>query len=107
MRSPHTVGVNAQDAISRIKSIEPTLRAMGAATLYLFGSTARNEAKSTSDVDLFVDLDPAVPNFSLFDLMHMEEEIAKALGTRVDLGTRSGLHPVLKDEIEQSAIRIF
>jgi predicted nucleotidyltransferase len=31
---------------------------MGATALYLFGSTARDEAGEASDLDLFIDYDP-------------------------------------------------
>jgi uncharacterized protein len=104
--SPHDSNMNRDDAIARIKKVEPAIRALGAQSAYLFGSTARNEAKPSSDVDIFVDLDPSRP-IGLFELMDMEEELAVALGTKVDLGTRTGLHPILRPEIEQSAIRIF
>lgn len=99
--------MNRDQAISRIKTIEPVLRAMGAASLYLFGSTARNEAKPSFDVDMFIDLDPAVAKFSLVDLIGMEDRLTQVLGTKADVGTRSGLHPVLKDDIEKSAIKVF
>ena len=46
--------MNRDDAIARIKSAEPAIRALGAQAVYLFGSTARNEASKTSDVDIFI-----------------------------------------------------
>lgn len=98
--------MNRDDAIARIKQIEPAIRAFGASALYLFGSTARNEAMPTSDVDIFVDLDPS-KKVGLFELFDMEDHLEHALGTRVDLGTRTGLHPILRNDIEQSAIRVF
>jgi uncharacterized protein len=104
--SPHDSIMNRDDAIARIKNAEQAIRAMGATAVYLFGSTARNEAKPTSDVDIFVDLDPT-KKIGLFELIDMEDQLATALGTKVDLGTRTGLHPILRPEIEQSAIRIF
>lgn len=45
--------MNRDDAIAKLKGAESAIRAMGATALYLFGSTARNEAKPTSDVDIF------------------------------------------------------
>lgn len=41
---------------------------MGATALYLNGSTARNEATNTSDLDPFVDYDPT-SRFDAFDLV--------------------------------------
>jgi predicted nucleotidyltransferase len=94
------------DAIARIKEAEPAIRALGAKSIYLFGSTARNEATPTSDVDIFIDRDPS-KQFGFIELFDLEELLTTTLGTKVDLGTRTGLHPVLRSEIEQSAIRIF
>ena len=94
------------EAITLIKKIEPNVRELGAAALYLFGSTARNEAESASDVDIFIDRDPS-KSFGFIELFDMEELLEETLGTKVDLGTRDGLHPVLKAEIEQSAIQVF
>lgn len=79
---------------------------MGATALYLFGSTARNEAKATSDVDIFFDRDPT-KKFGLIELAGMEHLLEDALGAKVDLTTRDSLHPVLKADIERSAIRVL
>ena len=43
------------DVIAGLKKTEPVLRGFGVASLYLFGSHARNEASSKSDVDVFID----------------------------------------------------
>ncbi len=46
------------EVISRLKAVEPQLRAFGVAGLHLFGSYARNEASPDSDVDVFIDRAP-------------------------------------------------
>ena len=42
-------------AISRLKAHEAELRRLGVQHLWLFGSTARGDARPDSDVDLFFD----------------------------------------------------
>ena len=42
--------------------------ALGATSLYLFGSTARDKANAKSDIDLFVDCDPR-GRFNALDLV--------------------------------------
>lgn len=79
---------------------------MGATSLYLFGSTARNEQSQDSDLDLFIDYD-AGRRFSLIDLVGIKQLLEEAMAVDVDLTTRDSLHPQLKDEIERSAIRVF
>ena len=43
------------EVIKKLKETEPALRGVGVAALYLFGSYAHDEAKSDSDVDVFVE----------------------------------------------------
>ena len=93
------------DATSRLKAHAGTLRLAGIGALYLFGSTARNEATADSDVDLF--FDPARPGLSLFDVMDLRDSLAILLGRPVDVMTRSSLHPYLRPRIEAEAIRVF
>ena len=78
----------------------------GATTLYMFGSRARGNERPDSDLDLFIDYEPAkVP--SLFRLMEIEEELSGALGIPVTITTRKALHPLMKDRIERDAIRVL
>jgi len=43
------------EALTRLRYRESDLKRIGVQSLYLFGSTARNEAEASSDVDLFFD----------------------------------------------------
>lgn len=98
--------MNRTDAITRLQANADAVRAMGATSLYLFGSTVRDEAKPESDLDLFIEYD-AGRKFSLFDLVGIKLFLEERLGTEVDVTTRNSLHPRLRDGIEQSAIRVF
>ena len=98
--------MNQTDAIEKLKAHADAIKAMGAISLYLFGSTAKNSAKVTSDLDLFIDYDPN-SRFNAFDLVGIKLFLEKELALPVDLTTRDGLHPVLKSDIEQSAMRVF
>jgi uncharacterized protein len=82
------------------------LKARGAASAYLFGSTARGEATSLSDLDIFIDL---VPNrkFSLTDLAGIQNYLGRELNVPVDVTTRSSLHPKLRGDIEREAVRAY
>src|SRR5579863_2023870 len=60
------------------------LRAAGIRHLSMFGSTARGEAGSDSDVDLLAELDPEA-HIGLIRLAGIELRLGKILGRRVDL----------------------
>ena len=89
-------------AISRLKAHEAELRRLGVQHLWLFGSTARGDARPDSDIDLFFDHEWG--KLSLFDIMEVQEVAARILGCDADVMTRGSLHPVLRDRIENSAL---
>lgn len=93
-------------AIEQLKSHAEAVRAMGATSLYLFGSTARDEATTGSDLDLFIEYDTG-SRFNAFDLVGIKLFLEERLGAEVDVTTRDGLHPRLRDAIERTAVRIF
>lgn len=91
--------------LDRLRALEPELRAEGLTSLFLFGSEARGEATAQSDVDLFCDLDPASRlGFAFFA---MADRIAEALGRPVELTTRNGLHPLIRDHVVRDAVQVF
>lgn len=94
------------EAIERLRSNAEAVRALGATSLYLFGSVARDEAKQASDIDLFIDYDPK-SRFNAFDLIGIKLMLEEKLGNPVDITTRDGLHPRLRARIESSAMQVF
>jgi uncharacterized protein len=98
--------MNRLEAIDKLKRQAQAIKAMGATSLYLFGSIAQDEAGRDSDLDLFIDYDPN-GRFNAFDLVGIKQLLESELGIDVDITTRDGLHPMLRTDIEQSAIRVF
>lgn len=94
------------DAIAKLKRAEPSLRSFGVAALYLFGSHARDEAGLDSDVDVFIDPHQNA-SFGFIPFMDSYQVLHDLFGDDVDYGTRNGLHPMLRPQIEREAIRIF
>ena len=81
------------------------MRALGVNHLNLFGSTARDEARDDSDVDLFFDHEKG--RLGLYELIDVKERTATILGRPVDVMTRASLHPALRKRIEDSAVLVF
>jgi predicted nucleotidyltransferase len=99
------IKLSRAEAIKILKDHELDLKRIGVRSLYMFGSTSRDEAEPTSDVDLFFDYERG--EFSLFDLMDVQELASRILGRSADIMTRDSLHPVLRRRIEASALRVF
>jgi predicted nucleotidyltransferase len=101
----YDAGVTKDDAIARLKAHEFELKRLGVEHLYLFGSTARDEAREDSDVDLFFDHPEG--SIGLYELMDVKEAAARILGRKTDIMTRRSLHRTLRPDIEASALQVF
>ena len=76
----------------------------GITSLSLFGSTARDEQKEGSDLDLFVDTETPNP----FLLMDAKEFLENETGTSVDIvRNHQNLNPRLRKRIMKDGIFIF
>jgi predicted nucleotidyltransferase len=60
--------MNRAEALRKLRTFAGALRARGATSLYLFGSTAKNKVGVKGDLDLFIDYDPR-GKFNAFDLV--------------------------------------
>jgi len=98
--------MNRTEALTKLRGHADAIKAMGATSLYLFGSVGENKADAASDLDLFIDYD-MTSRFNAFDLVGIKQFLEGALGIDVDVTTRDGLHPMLRGDIERSAIRVF
>jgi uncharacterized protein len=98
--------MNRDRAIELLKGHEREFRDAGIASLFLFGSVARDDVRENSDVDVFFDLERP-EGFTLFNLVGLQQRMQDILGTKVDLMTRHGIHPRRRERIESSAVRVF
>jgi uncharacterized protein len=78
-------------------------RRYGVLRLSLFGSTARDTACSSSDVNVLVGFDGPATSDRYFGVQFFLEDL---LGRPVDLVTEKALRPELKPYIEREAIRV-
>ena len=72
---------------------------------YLFGSFARNEAKSDSDLDILVELDYSEPIGMKF--FGFQADLEDLLNIKVDLLTTDGLSKYVKPFIDRDKILIY
>ena len=98
--------MNRDEIIGRIRENAEALQALGAASLYLYGSHARDTAGPGSDVDVFIDRDPT-RHFGFIELTELEFLLRDILGVDVDLSTRTALHPALRHDIEANAVKVL
>ena len=75
----------------------------GAYNIRVFGSIARNEADSASDIDLLVDMELGR---SLFDLGGLLVDLQELLGCRVDVVTEKGLRGRIRERVLREAVAL-
>ena len=69
------------EAIAALQRHARAIQAMGATSLYVFGSTVRDEARPARDLDLFIDYDPR-SRFNAFDLVGIKQYLEDQLQMR-------------------------
>jgi predicted nucleotidyltransferase len=93
------------EILATLRAHEPELRASGIVRLSLFGSTARNQARADSDIDLLAAFDDRP--LSLLDVIGIENRIADLLGRPVDLIEEGALRARARQSANREAVRAF
>lgn len=101
-RHPPVLG----EIIARLRDEEQGLRDRGVASLWVFGSVARGEAGSVSDIDMAVTFEPQA-RISLTGLATLRSDLAAMLGAPVDLAEWNNLRPDIRDQARRDAVRLF
>jgi predicted nucleotidyltransferase len=72
--------------------------------VFICSGRLRDEARDDSDVDRFFDHEKG--KLGIFQLIDLKELAARVLGCKAEIITRASLHPVLRERIDVSALRV-
>lgn len=89
----------------KIAVIKEYFRTRPVLKAYLFGSFARGQADSTSDIDILVDLDYS-QHIGL-GFVQMQLELEKLLKTKIDLVSSNGLSKYIKPIVDDEKQLIY
>jgi len=96
--------MNRSRALELLAQSKPILVARyGVTQLSLFGSTASNNARSDSDIDILVDFDGPATSERYFGVQFYLEDL---FGCKIDLVTEKALRVELRPFIEKEAVRV-
>lgn len=96
--------MNRSRALELLTQSKPTLVARyGVTQLALFGSTARNNARSDSDIDILVAFDGPATSERYFGVQFYLEDL---FGCEINLVTEKALRAELRPFIEKEAVRV-
>jgi len=92
--------------VKRIKEIVSRIgKKYGIKSAYLFGSYAKGDANSKSDVDIIIDKGEALHRYK--DYFHFCDELETELGTEVDVTTEDGMLPGMYELIKNDRIPLY
>jgi len=90
----------------QLSALKKPVRERGVKSLALFGSALRGTARPDSDIDVLVDIEPEA-RFSLIDLVALKDFLEDHLDRKVDVVTRAGLEPGIRDRVLREAEIVF
>jgi len=100
-----TIEISERTTLDRVRAhaaeIHRVVAEHGATDPAVFGSVARGEDSSDSDIDLLVDAEPGA---TLFGLLGLQAELERMLGRPVDLALRSGLRPEVAEAARRDGV---
>lgn len=107
-KNDYFVSLIKKDDILTIKKIKeiimPILNSKGIKEIYLFGSYARGEADSNSDVDIYCEIGNVK---NLYDVVDLNEELEKRLKKDVDLiFSNSRLEKTFEENMRKDLIKL-
>ena len=94
------------NVLDTLRSHQQELRRLGAAHASVFGSVARGEAGTGSDIDVLVELDHNRP-IGIFEYSRLKLYIDEILDGACDVVNRRTLKPLLRDHILHDAVDAF
>lgn len=92
------------EALRILAAHREELVALGVKEISIFGSVARDEAKTGSDIDVLVEHQPDA-QLSFFRVCRLRYFLEEIFGETVDLVTLGGLRPEIRAEVVAEAIR--
>jgi uncharacterized protein len=98
--------MNTAEALETLRRFERALRGRGVSHAALFGSLARGDNRSDSDIDIMVEFDPAA-RITVFDYGEIKEYIAGLFDQPVDVVNREGVKSYIRPAALADAIYAF
>jgi uncharacterized protein len=94
------------EVIRLLRANRGELEKIGIRHAEIFGSMARGEDLPDSDVDILVDLDPAIVR-DLFAYSRVQRTLQDLVGRRVDIARRGRTRPELDVELIRDAVHAY
>jgi predicted nucleotidyltransferase len=98
--------MDRQDILQRLRENERVLRARGVTHAALFGSRARGDDTTESDIDIMVEIAPDF-RMDVFQYVGIVQYIEELFSVPVDVANRAALKPLVRPRAEREAVYAF
>lgn len=98
--------MNRDQVLATLRIHEQELRRRGVLHAGLFGSVARGEATSESDIDLLIEIEPEA-SVGVFEYVGITQYLEDLFSYRVDVVNRGSLKPLVRPSAERDALYAF
>lgn len=98
--------MNRENIIATLRAHERELRDRGVAHVALFGSRARQDARTDSDTDILVEIEPSA-HIGVWGYAGLKEYIATLFDGPVDVVDRAALKPDIGPAADTDAVYAF
>ncbi len=97
------MAVSREAVVARLRHAQPILKAeFPLRRMALFGSVARGEQSTSSDIDILVDVDPSIG----LGFVSLADRLEEILGQRVDLVSSRAVSPAMRRSVDSDLIEI-
>jgi predicted nucleotidyltransferase len=100
------IAADLATTLATLRAHEGELRRLGVRHASVFGSVARGEAGTGSDIDVLVELDDDRP-MGIFEYARLKMQIGELLDGRADVVNARTLKPLLRGSILRDAVNAF
>jgi hypothetical protein len=98
--------IDRDELVALLRGHSGEIRKLGVVSLAIFGSRARGDARSDSDLDVLIGDDPSRP-FTLYELVRVERLLERLTGLGVHVSTRDGFHPRGLQRVLKEAVSVL
>jgi hypothetical protein len=95
-----------EEVVAAIKEHSGAIKAEGVSKLAIFGSRARGDYRSDSDLDILIDVEPDA-SFSILNLIGVEHIIQDATGLQTQATMRRSMRPRFAQRIADDILEVF
>jgi uncharacterized protein len=98
--------MKSTEVLETLRRSERALRDRGVKRAALFGSVARGDNRSNSDIDIMIEIDPDA-RMTVFEYVELKDYIAALFDEPVDVVNREGLKSYVRPAATADAIYAF